>query len=236
MHATGSPLRALLPAGGGRLLDVGAGFGRLVDEYRQFDAVTLLDASPAMVEAARQRVSPDRRISIIEADATHMPIDTGTIDVAVAVRLFVHFRDPTLVLREIGRVLRPGGSLIVEFPNRHHLLSSVRFLTGRQRWSPAALEPHEYLPGHFAHQPATIEGQLRATGFAPDARRAVSLFRSARIKHVIPPRLLAAVEAPLQGPLAGLAPAPSIYIRSTRLDPAAVAPVGSFERGTSPRG
>ena len=131
-----------------------------------------------MIEAARGRVGMDDDSAIVEAEAGRMPIETGSIDVAVAVRLFVHVRDLITILHEMALVVRPGGALIVEFPNRHHLLASIRYLAGRQQWSPAGSQPHEYLAGHFAHQPATIERQLRLTGFAPDARRAVS--RSAR--------------------------------------------------------
>lgn len=59
-------------------------------------------------------------------------------------------------------------------------------------------------------------------GLEPDARRTVSLFRSTGLKRLIPARLLAAIESPLQGPLGGMAPGPSIYVRSIRLDAATI--------------
>lgn len=207
-------LRALLPARGGQLLDLGAGFGRLSDEYGAFGHVTLVDASPAMIGAARERIGTDPRFSIVQADATHIPAASGSIDVLVAVRLILHIGDPEAVFSEVARVLRPGGLFVLEFPNRNHLLAKVRYGLRRQAWSPRGAESHEYLEGHFSHQPATVERQLRAAGLVPTRRRAVSLFRSAALKRLVPARILARVERPLQAPLGIVAPSPSIYIAS----------------------
>ena len=223
-------LRALLPGRGGQLLDLGAGFGRLSDEYAAFDHVTLVDASPAMVEAARERVGADPRFTIVQADATDIPVASGSIDVVVAVRLILHVKNPDAVFAEVSRVLRPGGLFILEFPNRNHLLARLRYLAHRQDWAPGAPDSHEYREGHFSHQPATVVRQLRRAGLVPVRRRAVSLFRSARLKALVPARHLARIEAPLQAPLGRLAPSPSVYLasrnrgRPASADPSAVGP------------
>jgi SAM-dependent methyltransferase len=211
-------LRALLAGAHGNLVDLGAGFGRLSDEYASFDHVTLVDASPALIEAARERVGSDPRFSVLEADVTDVAIPSQSVDVVVAVRLLLHFADPTPVFEEVARILRPGGRLIVEFPNRRHLLAAIRYLAGKQEWSPTGRRSHEYLPGHFQHQPRTIEAELRSVGLEPDAKRSVSLFRSGRLKRMVPAHVLAAIESPLQAPLGPLVPSPSIYFRAIRSD------------------
>ena len=225
-------LRALLPATGEQLLDVGAGFGRLADEYGGFGHVTLVDASPAMIGAARERIGSDPRFTILQADAAHLPVASASMDVVVAVRLILHVRNPEVVFAEVARVLRPGGLFVLEFPNRRHLLARLRYLARRQAWSPDDADPHEYREGHYSHQPATVVRQLRGAGLAPASRRAVSLFRSARLKSLVPARSLARLEAPLQAPLGRLAPSPSLYIASRkRGQPAGAEPALEAELG-----
>jgi SAM-dependent methyltransferase len=219
-------LRALLPPGGDHLVDLGAGFGRLIDEYGGYDRVTLVDASSAMLAAAAERAADDPRIALIRADVNRLPFADGSFDTIVAVRLLVHLADPRPLFDEVRRVLRPGGAFVVEFPNRRHVLAMIRRLTRRQSWSPFDAEPYEYLDWHFAHQPRSVRRQLARSGLHVDQVRAVSFLRSGLLKRFVGSEVLARIEAPLQAPLGPLELSPSVYLRARSENSATIASGG----------
>ena len=65
-------LARLLPRSGRRLLEIGAGFGRLTSEYRMFSQVVLLDYSLEQLQYARRRYGDDG-FMYVAADAYRMP-------------------------------------------------------------------------------------------------------------------------------------------------------------------
>jgi SAM-dependent methyltransferase len=218
-----SALRALLPRGRGHLLDVGAGYGRLVAEYTAFERIVLLDASPVHVEAARERFATDTRVTVLEADAAAIPLEDASVDVAVCVRLVHHLEDPRPVLAEIARVLRPGGVLVLEAANKRNVKAIARWLLGRQRWSPFAPGPATYRPFHHDHAPGDIERWLDDAGLRVERRLTVSLFRARLLTSRVAPETLVRLERPLRSLLAPLTPGPSLFVRARRS-------AGSFAR------
>jgi ubiquinone/menaquinone biosynthesis C-methylase UbiE len=209
-------IRALLPPTGGRLVEVGAGYGRLADEYRGYREVVLLDASEAHVAAAREQFRDDPRIRVEQGDAYALPFKDGSFDAVVCVRVVHHLEHPGAVFAEFARVLRPGGVLVLEFANKRNLKSILKHALGRQEWSPFTTEPHEYLPLHFDRHPLEVRRLLRRAGLRVEAVRAVSLFRLPMLRDRLPAGWLAAVEGPLQGPLGPVTPGPSVYVRARK--------------------
>ena len=210
-------IRALLPRSGGRLIEVGAGFGRLEGEYRGYREVVLFDSSPALLEAGRERLGADPRLQFVLGDAHSLPFADASFDAVVCVRVAHHFADAGRAFREFSRVLRPRGVLVLEFANKRHVKSVLKYALRRQRWSPFSPRPHEYRPLHFDHSPTEIRRLLMEAGFVMGPMRAVSLFRIGPLKRHVPARILARVERPLQAPLGRLAPGPSVYLRARRV-------------------
>jgi ubiquinone/menaquinone biosynthesis C-methylase UbiE len=103
-------------APGRRILDVGCGLGddaaamaRLVAPG---GAVVGIDGSRSMIDAARGRHGAVEGLSFEIADAAHLPFDDASFDACRIDRVLQHVADPTPVVREMARVLRPGGVLV----------------------------------------------------------------------------------------------------------------------------
>ncbi|MDA8202718.1 MAG: methyltransferase domain-containing protein [Chloroflexi bacterium] len=209
-------IRALLPLVGERLIEVGAGYGRLADEYRGFREIVLFDASAVHVDAAREEFRNDPQVRVEHGDAYALPFADGTFDAVVCVRVVHHLEHPEAVFAEFARVLRPGGVLVLEFANKRNLKAILKRALRRQAWSPFTTEPHEYLPLHFDRHPLDVRRMLRRVGLRVEATRTVSLFRLPMLRGRVPARWLAALERPLQGPLGAVTPGPSVFVRARK--------------------
>lgn len=95
--------------------DLGCGTGQLAEVLSPFVAeVIAVDESAAMLKAARARLAPCGNVELRSGSVESLPIDDGTLDVAV-LSLVLHFvPDPAVVLAEIRRTLRStGGRLLL---------------------------------------------------------------------------------------------------------------------------
>jgi SAM-dependent methyltransferase len=209
-------LRALLPPAGERLIEVGAGFGRLALEYAGYADVLLLDSSEVHVAAAREHLAGNPRYAVTLGNALALPYPAGDFDTAVCVRMLHHFEDPGPVLAELGRVVRPGGALVLEFANKRNLKAIARRLLGRQTWSPFEPGSVAYRRHHFDHSPVTVRRSLRSAGFSVERVRAASLFRLPGLWRRLPAGLLAGAETLLQEPLGPITPGPSVFVLARR--------------------
>lgn len=206
-------LQHLLPPVGKRLIDVGAGFGRLADLYRGYEQVILLDYSRSLLREARERLGDERYI-YVAANLYELPLADASVDTVVTVRVLHHVQDLGAAFQQFARVLRPGGIYTLEFANKRHLKAILRYWTGRQTESPFTIRPYEFAELNFNFHPEYVSNYLRSAGFVVEERRAVSSFRMATLKQRFSPRLLAFADALLQRPTAPLALAPSIFLRA----------------------
>ncbi|MEU9920014.1 class I SAM-dependent methyltransferase [Streptomyces griseoluteus] len=104
---------------GNRVLDAGCGTGRALPSLRaavgSSGTVIGADLTSAMLEVASQ-AGRGREGSLLLADVTALPLRTESLDAVFAAGLIAHLPEPRENLRELARVVRPGGTLALFHP------------------------------------------------------------------------------------------------------------------------
>ena len=104
------------PSPGRTLLDVGCGLGddaaTLASRVAPGGVVVGVDGSRAMIAEAQRRHGRVAGLSFAVADAAALPFEDASFDACRIDRVLQHVADPAPVVREMARVLRPGGVLI----------------------------------------------------------------------------------------------------------------------------
>ncbi len=202
-------LKRLLPARGARLLEVGAGFGRLTKEYRSFRQVVLLDYSLEQLQYARG-IYGDEGFLYVAADAYRMPFQPGVFDAATMIRVIHHFENVPAALGQVGGALAQEGRFILEYANKRNLKAMLRHLFSLSDWNPYTLDPVEFVKLNFNFHPQYMRRSVAELQFELRQVLPVSWFRLGLLKRIAPARLLADMDAVMQR--SGWEISPSIFL------------------------
>ena len=113
---------------GRKVLDLGCRDGALTSRYAQGNEVVGVDADrEALAEA--EKLGIETRWADLDEP---LPFEDASFDVVVAGELLEHLRDPGRLVREVLRVLRPGGTFVASVPNAYRLKNRLRFMLGRK--------------------------------------------------------------------------------------------------------
>jgi SAM-dependent methyltransferase len=119
-HASGEDLDRIVVLatehGGTRVVDVGTGVGHTLRRVAPiFDAAVGVDATREMLDAGVGVLAGAgvRNALLVQADATALPIASGSVDVVTSRLAAHHFADAAGAFREIARILRPGGLFVL---------------------------------------------------------------------------------------------------------------------------
>jgi SAM-dependent methyltransferase len=228
-------LRKLLPPRGERLVEIGAGAGRLADLYVGYDQIVLMDYARSTLVEAREQIAdrlPEHvdRFRFVAADLYALPFVDGLFDTVTMVRVMHHVADVPAALAGIAALLKPGATFVLEFANKRNLKAILRYLIHRQSWSPFAQPPYEFATLNFDFHPAWMDARLREAGFSLKRTLAVSHFRWALLKRLIPAQTLAAADGAVQAIGAAWKLSPSVFLRAQAPVTNRVAPLGAFFR------
>jgi SAM-dependent methyltransferase len=151
----GRVLDLVAPAAGETVLDVGCGNGLYLAELarREFAGQMFgVDLSPGMLMAARERLgtvaAPAQRrartadgaagsVSLVVADAVALPVRDGAADLVLAMHMLYHVPERELAIRELRRVTRPGGRVVIVLNGPGHLRELreiVNAVRGDDQW------------------------------------------------------------------------------------------------------
>ncbi len=119
----------MLPLEGKLVLEVGAGTGRDGIALARGGARTVsLDYSAASLGLIKAQLEPLDRVSPVCGDAFAMPFPDRTFDVVFHQGLLEHFRNAGDLVAENARVLKSGGYLLVDVPQRYHYYTVIKHL------------------------------------------------------------------------------------------------------------
>jgi phosphatidylethanolamine/phosphatidyl-N-methylethanolamine N-methyltransferase len=114
---------------GDRVLEVGVGTGINAALYPRDCSVTGVDLSSPMLEKARERVARKgvRNVRLLQMDAANLKFGDDTFDIVYAPYVISVVPDPVAVTREMCRVCRPGGRIVIlnHFRSRNALMAWI---------------------------------------------------------------------------------------------------------------
>jgi ubiquinone/menaquinone biosynthesis C-methylase UbiE len=127
-------------ARGKQVLEVGCGTGLILHRVAEVakDARGI-DLSGGMLEKAAAR-----GLAVAQASATELPIATASLDVAYSFKVLAHIPDIAGAIREMARVVRPGGHVIAEFYNQRSIRRLVKALKPPTAVSEQTHDEHVY--------------------------------------------------------------------------------------------
>ncbi|NOT06505.1 MAG: class I SAM-dependent methyltransferase [Anaerolineales bacterium] len=191
-------LKRMLPKSGKLMLELGAGAGRNTPRYAGFERIVLLDYSTTQLIQAQEKLGCSDKYIYVAADIYRLPFRDRQFDAATMIRALHHMADAPKALKQIRNVLRSNAVFILEFANKLNFKSILRYLLGRQKWSPFSLEPVEFVKLNFDFHPKAIRKWLGELGFSIEKILTVSHFRLGLLKRIVPARLLAALDGLFQ--------------------------------------
>ena len=100
----------------GSVLEVGVGTGLALGDYSKHLQITGIDLSPEMLEKAREKVAAENLTHVRglhEMDAGDLQFPDGSFDTVVAMYVMTVVPDPEKVMRELCRVAKPGGEVML---------------------------------------------------------------------------------------------------------------------------
>lgn len=158
----------------------GVGLGSAMFAQAGATKVHAFDLSPDAVAAARKNCAQYPTVDVQQADGRHLPLADNSIDLFISFESIEHIDDDRGFIKEVVRVLRPGGSFICSTPNRTITMPGKTLADAP--WNP--FHVREYDHDEFAHLLGEYFEDIQMYGQNPQSAWRVSLLEC--IGHMLP--------------------------------------------------
>ncbi len=208
----------------GKIIEIGAGFGRLLPSYHfRAKKVVLTDPSAKLISKAAKKYSRYKNVEVYQSKLQSLKNKRGlrNFDLCIMVRVLHHIDDIDIAFKTINNLLSRRGYFILEFPNKSHLKASVRNILKGDITYPINIFPIDIrskksikkgtLPFINYHPDQIIE-KLKESNFDIIEVRSVSNIRSSFLKRIFPVNTLIDLERILQIPFAKINFGPSFFV------------------------
>ena len=206
----------------GSIIDIGCGFGRLFNEYRDFDLVIMMDYSlnnlrnskKTVFDYLKQEKGEFYKVHFIAADALNIPIKNSVLDAAISIRIVHHLSDPEKFIFETSRILKNNGIFILEFANKKNLKNIIKFIFGKLKQSPFSSDPYMIGEKIQDNHPKVIISYFGKHGFKINRILSVSNLRAEFLKRKLKLENLLRLENISQKLFSFFKLGPSIFIKA----------------------
>jgi len=206
------------------ILEIGAGFGRLMPSYAfRAKRIILTDPSAKTLKIAREAFSDRKNVKFIQSSLENLPtkIRSNSINLVIMIRVIHHIKDVDNAFRIIHRMISPNGYFSFEFANKKHIKARFKeylkgnfsFLSDKSPRDIRSLKSIKKgtLP-FMNYHPDKIKDILTQYDFEVVEERSVSNIRSTFLKNIFSTDLLVSLEKVLQPPFSYIDFGPSIFI------------------------
>lgn len=179
-----------------QIIDIGGGFGRLVPDYAPlFKKCLLVEPSGKLLKEAKKVCRRYPNVTLQKSFVEKILIKDESFDVALMVRVAHHLTDLEAMIKQVEKILKPGGYFILEFANKTHFKNCLEAIL-RFNWRfftnhiPENLKTKRGSNPFFNYHPNQIKTLLLSNHFEIIKCLSVSNFRQSWLKKYLPLKFL----------------------------------------------
>ena len=149
-----------------------------------------MDYSENMISQARSRLHNHESCEFLQGNLYNIPLPNNSINVFISVRTIHHLPDLNTYAEQVFKTLAPKGHLIVEIPNKRHILNVVRWCLLRHSTNPFSKTPLVLGENYVNFHPKMALSTFRSKGFHVKRVINTNFLRSPAIKRILPVKIL----------------------------------------------